>query len=199
MNMTDTLKGSYFAEVFPKGWDIEKIAACVSQLPVGDMLSAFIGNLALNLGLKIEENISLGVEISVQGNIYFDSEEKTELAVEIKDSIGDTLILGAYLRGKALYVDMGIISEHNFVFEETGIVAMVLQAVKDLLQGEEDATSPSEATTAAGDAEEEALDALEIVMELSSGHIALHVTEAVLMGLLLLRGIVVTLFALCTS
>ena len=154
------------------------------ELPVGDMLSAFIANLALNLGLKIEENISLGVEISVQGNIYFDSEEKTELAVEIKDSIGDTLILGAYLRGKALYVDMGIISEHNFVFEETGIVAMVLQAVKDLLQGEEDATSLSEATTAAGDAEEEALDALEIVMELSSGHIALHVTEAVLLGLL---------------
>ena len=33
MNMTDTLKGSYFAEVFPKGWDIEKIAACVSQPP----------------------------------------------------------------------------------------------------------------------------------------------------------------------
>ena len=154
------------------------------ELPVGDMLSAFIGNLALNLGLKIEENISLGVEISVQGNIYFDSEEKTELAVEIKDSIGDTLILGAYLRGKALYVDMGIISEHNFVFEETGIVAMVLQAVKDLLQGEGDAPSLSEATTAAGDAEEEALDALEIVMELSSGHIALHVTEAVLLGLL---------------
>ena len=154
------------------------------ELPVGDMLSAFIANLALNLGLKIEENISLGVEISVQGNIYFDSEEKTELAVEIKDSIGDTLILGAYLRGTALYVDMGIISEHNFVFEETGIVAMVLQAVKDLLQGEGDGASLSEATTAAGDAEEEVLDALEIVMELSSGHIALHVTEAVLLGLL---------------
>lgn len=154
------------------------------ELPVGDMLSAFIANLALNLGLKIEEDISLGVEISVQGNIYFDSVEKTELAVEIKDSIGDTLILGAYLRGTALYVDMGIISEHNFVFEETGIVAMVLQAVKDLLQGEGDGASLSEATTAAGDAEEEVLDALEIVMELSSGHIALHVTEAVLLGLL---------------
>ena len=58
------------------------------------------------------------MEISVQGNIYFDSVEKTELAVEIKDSIGGELILGAYLRGTALYVDMGIISEHNFVFEE---------------------------------------------------------------------------------
>lgn len=33
MNMLDTLKGSYFAEVFPRGWDIEKILHCVSQPP----------------------------------------------------------------------------------------------------------------------------------------------------------------------
>ena len=33
MNMIDTLKGSYFAEVFPKGWDIERIARCVSNSP----------------------------------------------------------------------------------------------------------------------------------------------------------------------
>jgi len=33
MNMVDTLKGSYFEEVFPKGWDIKKIAECVSQDP----------------------------------------------------------------------------------------------------------------------------------------------------------------------
>ena len=37
MNMTDTLKGSYFAEVFPKGWDIEKIADCVSQPPESEI------------------------------------------------------------------------------------------------------------------------------------------------------------------
>lgn len=33
MNMVDTLKGSYFSEVFPEGWDIEKIAKCVSNKP----------------------------------------------------------------------------------------------------------------------------------------------------------------------
>ena len=33
MNMLDTLKGSYFSEVFPKGWDIEKIQKCVSNAP----------------------------------------------------------------------------------------------------------------------------------------------------------------------
>ena len=33
MDMVSTLKGSYFSEVMPKGWDIEKIKACVSNDP----------------------------------------------------------------------------------------------------------------------------------------------------------------------
>ena len=33
MNMVDTLKGSYFSEVFPEGWDIKKIEKCVSNDP----------------------------------------------------------------------------------------------------------------------------------------------------------------------
>ena len=31
MNMVDTLKGSYFSEVLPEGWDISKIYDCVSN------------------------------------------------------------------------------------------------------------------------------------------------------------------------
>ena len=34
MNMLNTLKGSYFEEVFPKGWDIARIQECVSQDPL---------------------------------------------------------------------------------------------------------------------------------------------------------------------
>lgn len=33
MNMLDTLKGSYFSEVLPEGWDIAKIRECVSDTP----------------------------------------------------------------------------------------------------------------------------------------------------------------------
>ena len=33
MDMTNTLKGSYFSEILPAGWDIEKIKACVSNPP----------------------------------------------------------------------------------------------------------------------------------------------------------------------
>ena len=33
MDMVSTLKGSYFEEIFPKGWDIERIRSCVSNPP----------------------------------------------------------------------------------------------------------------------------------------------------------------------
>ena len=33
MDMLSTIKGSYFEEVFPKGWDIERIKKCVSNNP----------------------------------------------------------------------------------------------------------------------------------------------------------------------
>ena len=33
MDMTNTLKGSYFSEVLPQGWDIERIKECVSNAP----------------------------------------------------------------------------------------------------------------------------------------------------------------------
>ena len=33
MNMVDTLKGSYFSEILPDGWDMEKIMKCVSNDP----------------------------------------------------------------------------------------------------------------------------------------------------------------------
>lgn len=33
MNMIDTLQGSYFSEILPQGWDMERIQTCVSQPP----------------------------------------------------------------------------------------------------------------------------------------------------------------------
>ena len=33
MNMVDTLKGSYFSEILPQGWDMQKICECVSNDP----------------------------------------------------------------------------------------------------------------------------------------------------------------------
>ena len=54
-------------------------------------------------------------------------ERNKQLMIEIKNlvagsnSTADSTILGVYLRGRKLYVDMGILSEKDFVVENTGI------------------------------------------------------------------------------
>ena len=40
MNMVDTLKGSYFSEVLPEGWDISKIYDCVSSARASGMMAS---------------------------------------------------------------------------------------------------------------------------------------------------------------
>lgn len=158
------------------------------ELPVGDMLSAIISNLALELGVKIEDDLTLGVDIGLGANIYFADAESTEIVLEIRDrnnpDENENLVLAAYIRGSALYVDMGMLSEHDFVFENTAIVSTVLEMVNEALGMAQSSVGSSEAVTAAGEGDEGEKTTLDIVLEVGEGHIALNVTEAVLLGII---------------
>ena len=158
------------------------------ELPVGDMLSAIISNLALELGVKIEDDLTLGVDIGLGANIYFADAESTEIVLEIRDrnnsDENENLVLAVYIRGSALYVDMGMLSEHDFVFENTAIVSTVLEMVNEALGMAQSSVGSSEAVTAAGDGDEGEKTTLDIVLEVGEGHIALNVTEAVLLGII---------------
>lgn len=158
------------------------------ELPVGDMLSAIISNLALELGVKIEDDLTLGVDIGLGANIYFADAESTEIVLEIRDrnnpDENENLVLAVYIRGSALYVDMGMLSEHDFVFENTAIVSTVLEMVNEALGMAQSSVGTSEAVTAAGDGDEGEKTTLDIVLEVGEGHIALNVTEAVLLGII---------------
>ena len=158
------------------------------ELPVGDMLSAIISNLALELGVKIEDDLTLGVDIGLGANIYFADAESTEIVLEIRDrnnsDENENLVLAVYIRGSALYVDMGMLSEHDFVFENTAIVSTVLEMVNEALGMAQSSVGSSEAVTASGDGDEGEKTTLDIVLEVGEGHIALNVTEAVLLGII---------------
>lgn len=158
------------------------------ELPVGDMLSAIISNLALELGVKIEDDLTLGVDIGLGANIYFADAESTEIVLEIRDrnnsDENENLVLAVYIRGSALYVDMGMLSEHDFVFENTAIVSTVLEMVNEALGMAQSSVGTSEAVTAAGEGDEGEKTTLDIVLEVGEGHIALNVTEAVLLGII---------------
>lgn len=155
------------------------------RLPIGDMLSAIIGNLALELGLEIADDITLAVEAYIGANIWFGSPERTEIALEVRDAIGGEVIIAIYLRGSAMYVDMGMLSDNDFVVENTGIIATVTAKVGELLSGADGGTSASEALTASDAvAQADGDDMLDIVFDIADGHLALNVTEKVLLGVI---------------
>ena len=161
------------------------------ELPVGDILSNFIANLALSTGVVIDDDIAVGIAIDLGANIYLADAEKTEVSLVIRDSNntaddGSDIILAAYLRGDKLYVDMGMLSEDNFYVTGTGVVQFLLGKVNELLTGDgESGVGSSEAVTATNgkSTEEEELEALNIILEATQGHLALSVTEAVLLGI----------------
>lgn len=157
------------------------------KLPLGDMLSAIMGNLALELGIEISDDLRLAVDVYLGANIMFGDAENTEVALEIRDAISSDVILAVYLKGSAMYVDMGKLSDKDFVIENTGIISTVIEMVSGLLAGVEDngTEGASEAVTASdatAQADEE--DMLDIVFEIAEGHLALNVTERVILGII---------------
>ena len=69
MNMLDTLKGSYFSEVLPEGWDIEKIHKCVTNDPasVEERQSFWNKDFAPVKCTNLEEfGVYMGHEIAMQ-------------------------------------------------------------------------------------------------------------------------------------
>lgn len=157
------------------------------KLPLGDMLSAIMGNLALELGIEISDDLRLAVDVYLGANIMFGDAENTEVALEIRDAISSDVILAVYLKGSAMYVDMGKLSDKDFVIENTGIISTVIEMVSGLLAGVEDngTEGVSEAVTASdatAQADEE--DMLDIVFEIAEGHLALNVTERVILGII---------------
>lgn len=157
------------------------------KLPLGDMLSAIIANLALELGIEISDDLRLAVDVYLGANIMFGDAENTKVALEIRDAISSDVILAVYLKGSAMYVDMGKLSDKDFVIENTGIISTVIEMVSGLLAGVEDngTEGASEAVTASdatAQADEE--DMLDIVFEIAEGHLALNVTERVILGII---------------
>lgn len=69
MNMIDTLKGSYFAEILPEGWDMAKILDCISHAPetVCDRQSFWNAGFAPMACENLEEfGAYMGFEIAMQ-------------------------------------------------------------------------------------------------------------------------------------
>lgn len=86
MNMIDTLQGSYFSEVLPNGWDIEKIMECISNDPstVCDPQSFWNSDFAPVKCTNLEEfGVYMGHEIAMQIKLTRDEGRKLILILPV--------------------------------------------------------------------------------------------------------------------
>lgn len=69
MDMLTTIQGSRFSEVFPKGWDLEKIRSCVSQAPesIRDRQPFWHNDFTLTPCVSLDDfSVYMGHEIAMQ-------------------------------------------------------------------------------------------------------------------------------------
>lgn len=152
-------------------------------IPVGDIVSAFMTDLALELGLEIDDNLKVGLEAYIGGNFNFASAESIQLMIELRDMYdASNVVLGVYMDGSRIYVNL---LGEKFVVENTGIANMIYGAVMGLMAGEDDsATGSGEAVAATEGVDPAAEEMIAIVMEIASGRLGLKISERVLVAIL---------------
>ncbi len=152
-------------------------------IPVGDIVSAFMTDLALELGLEIDDNLKVGLEAYIGGNFNFASAESIQLMIELRDMYdASNVVLGVYMDGSRIYVNL---LGEKFVVENTGIASMIYDAVMGLMAGEDDsATGSGEAVAATEGVDPAAEEMIAIVMEIASGRLGLKISERVLVAIL---------------
>ena len=152
-------------------------------IPVGDIVSAFVTDLALELGLEIDDNLKVGLEAYIGGNFNFASAESIQLMIELRDMYdASNVVLGVYMNGSRIYVNL---LGEKFVVENTGIANMIYGAVMGLMAGEDDsATGGGEAVAATEGVDPAAEEMIAIVMEIASGRLGLKISERVLVAIL---------------
>ena len=152
-------------------------------IPVGDIVSAFVTDLAIELGLEIDDNLKVGLEAYIGGNFNFASAESIQLMIELRDMYdASNVVLGVYMDGSRIYVNL---LGEKFVVENTGIASMIYDAVMGLMAGEDDsATGSGEAVAATEGVDPAAEEMIAIVMEIASGRLGLKISERVLVAIL---------------
>ena len=152
-------------------------------IPVGDIVSAFVTDLALELGLEIDDNLKVGLEAYIGGNFNFASAESIQLMIELRDMYdASNVVLGVYMDGSRIYVNL---LGEKVVVENTGIASMIYDAVMGLMAGEDDsATGSGEAVAATEGVDPAAEEMIAIVMEIASGRLGLKISERVLVAIL---------------
>ncbi|MEG2541158.1 MAG: hypothetical protein RSB59_05260, partial [Clostridia bacterium] len=105
------------------------------DIKINDYISAFVADLALNLGISIEETMQLDLDLSIGANIDLNNPDNTEIILELFYPTEDKTIIGVYAKGGSIYVDMGFFNKEDFYVEKSPLVPALIRELKKVLGG----------------------------------------------------------------
>ncbi|MDR2634871.1 MAG: hypothetical protein LBC13_02705 [Clostridiales bacterium] len=152
-----------------------------SEIPVNDILSAFVSDLALAFNLNIEENLYIDLLLLIEANLNKNSVGENELLIELIDvKGGNTVVFGLYLSGSVIYVQTGSLNAAPFKFDAPEQVNDLVSMLFDLLNNIIPASDEDAALAAAG----EVIDSARIIFELAEKNIKLTLVQNLFYALL---------------
>lgn len=153
------------------------------ELKIGDILAALGVELALKFGVAIPDDLVLKLTAFLGVNIDFADSDRTEIALEVRNAYSPDsgVVFGAYLRGGTIWVDGGLLTDKDFMIEDSAFGELLTETLQGLLSGATQGTD--EAATAAEGGETVApQEYLDIMFEIAEGHMSLVLSENVIMA-----------------
>lgn len=153
----------------------------LDPIQIDDYLKAFIANFALDFGLDITDDIYAGLSLEIEANLNLNNIAGTELFLQlVNNNTGDVLI-GMYLLGDKLYINMGMLSEQNVVINDISVAQIVTDALNGLVN--KVTTGVTEATgTTDGDGGQER--ALQLIFAFAKNEISLTLTQNLIIAII---------------
>lgn len=153
------------------------------ELELGSMLDILMGEALVAFGVDIPEDLRLSAEVFIGANISVSDPDKTQIVLELRDGISDTVVFGAYLDGTTLWIKGGELPIGNVRIENTGFAALIGGVITELLSSVT-ASGSAEALAAAEGETYASNEALSVFFELAKDRIALSITETFLVALI---------------
>ncbi|MDE6059947.1 MAG: hypothetical protein K2G31_00515, partial [Clostridia bacterium] len=156
------------------------------ELRLENYIDLFVQNLGISMGIDIQDNISYQLKLTLGANLTLGNPNDVRIVIELANALENSNIMAIYVKGPAVYIDLGGFAEEAFYIEDTNIAQQLCQVISDLLGKTASAGTSGDAMTAS-DMPVETLSAEEqmnIMLDVSNGKLGALVTQNVIVGLI---------------
>ena len=159
------------------------------QIRLEKYLDVLVADLGLKLGIDFPTvDMDYKFSLTLGANLTLNDPNRTEIEIEIlnmaENAVRGEIVMGIYIVGPELYVDMGKLADQAIRVTNTDLADRICAFISKLLGriNEEDLLTSSDAYTASDDVSAD--EALGIMLTLANGKLGVLIAENIIIGLI---------------